>query len=54
MPLSGLLENDVLISMLIAWSLAQVVKPPLYYFLNHKWSWARFLAQAECLLRTRP
>ncbi|MDX9992362.1 MAG: divergent PAP2 family protein [Anaerolineales bacterium] len=40
MPLSGLLENDVLISMLIAWSLAQVVKPPLYYFLNHKWSWA--------------
>ena len=39
MPLSGLLENHVLISTVIAWALAQIVKPPLYYFLNRKWSW---------------
>ena len=40
MPLSGLLENDVLITTMIAWALAQIVKPPLYYLINHKWSWA--------------
>lgn len=39
MPISGLLENHVLISALIAWALAQLVKPPLYYFLNRQWSW---------------
>jgi acid phosphatase family membrane protein YuiD len=39
MSLAGLLQNHVLISALIAWGFAQLVKPPLYYFLNRKWSW---------------
>lgn len=39
MPITGLFENHVLISTIIAWALAQLVKPPLYYFLNRKWSW---------------
>lgn len=44
MPLSGLLENHVLISTLIAWALAQLVKPPLYFLINRKWSWTPLLS----------
>lgn len=39
MPLTGLFENHVLMTTIIAWALAQLVKPPLYYLLNRKWSW---------------
>jgi acid phosphatase family membrane protein YuiD len=39
MPLSGLFQNDVLITAMIAWGLAQLIKPPLYFLLKRKWSW---------------
>lgn len=35
----ALLENHVLLSALIAWGLAQVLKPPLGYLVNRKWNW---------------
>lgn len=40
MPLSGLFQNNVLITAMIAWGLAQIIKPPLYFLLKRQWSWA--------------
>lgn len=40
MPLTGLFENHVLLTTILAWALAQLVKPPLYFFINRAWSWA--------------
>ena len=38
--MAGILNNHVLISALIAWSLAQIVKVPLEYLHTGKWNWA--------------
>jgi hypothetical protein len=38
--MAGILNNHVLISALIAWSLAQIVKIPMEYLHTGKWNWA--------------
>ncbi len=42
--LGGLLENRVLISALVAWSLAQILKVPLDFLRTRKWNWALLLS----------
>jgi hypothetical protein len=39
MPLTGLFANYVLESALIAWAMAQLIKPFLYWLRTRKWSW---------------
>ena len=39
MSISGLFENPVLNTMLIAWLLAQILKPPMEYLRRGKWNW---------------
>ena len=39
MPLSGLFTNHALLTGLIAWLLAQILKPPLEYLRKGKWNW---------------
>jgi acid phosphatase family membrane protein YuiD len=38
--MAGILNNHVLISALIAWSLAQIIKIPMEYLHTGKWNWA--------------
>jgi uncharacterized protein len=38
--MAGLLKNHVLITVLIAWLLAQSLKVPIFYLLKHRWNWA--------------
>ena len=40
----GLLTNHILIPALIAWTLAQAIKVPLYYLQNRRWNWALLLS----------
>ncbi len=42
--LGGLLENRVLLSALVAWSLAQILKVPLDFFRTRRWNWALLLS----------
>lgn len=42
--LLGIFDNKVLISALIAWSLAQVIKVPLDYLRARRWNWALLLS----------
>jgi acid phosphatase family membrane protein YuiD len=44
MQLLGLFENRVLITALIAWGLAQILKIPLEYLRTRRWNWAMLLA----------
>jgi acid phosphatase family membrane protein YuiD len=39
-----LLANRVLLSALIAWSLAQIIKLPLNYLSQHEWDWGLLLS----------
>jgi acid phosphatase family membrane protein YuiD len=41
--LAGILQNSALLTALIAWFLAQVLKPPLEYLRHRKWSWGYLL-----------
>jgi acid phosphatase family membrane protein YuiD len=43
MNLAGMLDNRVLISALVAWGTAQVLKVPLEYLRTRRWLWAMFL-----------
>ena len=43
MNLAGMLYNRVLISALIAWGTAQLLKVPLEYLRTHRWMWAVLL-----------
>jgi len=43
MKLGALFQNHALISGLIAWALAQVIKLPLDYFRTRRWNWALML-----------
>ena len=43
MNLAGMLSNRVLISALIAWGTAQLLKVPLEYLRTHRWMWAVLL-----------
>lgn len=44
MNLAGLLENKVLIGALVAWLIAQGLKPPLEYLRTNKWRWSAMLS----------
>lgn len=40
--LLGVFSNHVLFAALIAWFLAQGLKIPIHYIVEHKWDWGRF------------
>ena len=42
--LAAIFANKALMSAIIAWSIAQVIKPPLEYFLHHEWNWHLLLS----------
>jgi uncharacterized protein len=44
MPISGLLHNPVLNTMLISWLMAQILKPPLEYLRKGRWNWGYLLS----------
>jgi len=44
MSLAGLFENKVLIGMLVAWLLAQGLKPPMEYLRSREWKWRTLLS----------
>ncbi|HSQ40609.1 MAG TPA: divergent PAP2 family protein [Anaerolineales bacterium] len=44
MSLAGLLENKVLIGTLVAWLLAQGLKPPMEYLRSRQWKWSTVLS----------
>ena len=44
MSLAGLFENKVLIGMLVAWLLAQGLKPPMEYLRSREWKWRTVLS----------
>ncbi len=44
MPLSGLLQNQALQSALLAWLIAQILKPPLEYLRKGRWNWGYLLS----------
>jgi acid phosphatase family membrane protein YuiD len=44
MNLLGLLQNRVLITALIAWGLAQILKIPLEYLRTREWDWTMLFA----------
>jgi len=41
--ISGILQNHAVICSLIAWLIAQSLKIPLYYGVEHVWDWKRFV-----------
>lgn len=41
--LFGILANHAVICSLIAWFMAQALKIPLYYRVEHRWDWRRFV-----------
>ena len=41
--LEGILHNHAVICSLIAWFAAQALKIPLYYRVEHRWEWERFV-----------
>lgn len=43
MNLADLFSNRILISGIIAWSLAQIIKVPLNYLTERRWDWALLL-----------
>ena len=44
MDLSGIFSNYVLLSAMIAWGLAQIIKLPLDYLINKRWNWALMIS----------
>ncbi len=42
-PIDGVFSNHVIISTLIAWFVAQALKVPLYYRVEHRLDWKRFV-----------
>ncbi len=44
MPISGILENHVLLTALIGWGLAQILKVPVEYIRFRKLNWALLLS----------
>ncbi len=39
MPFSGILENHSLLTAMLAWLMAQILKPPVEYLRKGKWNW---------------
>jgi len=44
MPFSGILENHSLLTAVVAWLLAQLLKPPVEYLRKGKWNWGYLLS----------
>ncbi len=44
MPISGLFQNTALHTALIAWLVAQILKPPMEYLRRGKWNWGYLLS----------
>ena len=44
MPLSGIFENPSLMTAILAWLMAQILKPPLEYLRRGKWNWGYLLS----------
>ncbi|HNW86803.1 MAG TPA: divergent PAP2 family protein [Candidatus Limiplasma sp.] len=41
--IDGILVNHVVLCSLCAWFIAQAMKIPLYYRVEHRWDWGRFV-----------
>ena len=41
--IAGILNNHVVLCSLLAWFIAQILKIPLYYRVEHVWNWKRFV-----------
>jgi uncharacterized protein len=41
--IAGILQNNTVICAVIAWFIAQSLKIPLYYRVEHVWDWRRFV-----------
>jgi len=44
MPVSGIFENHALMTAMMAWAMAQFLKPPLEYLRKGKWNWGYFFS----------
>jgi acid phosphatase family membrane protein YuiD len=44
MPLSGIFENHSLMTAVVAWLCAQILKPPVEYLRKGKWNWGYLLS----------
>jgi uncharacterized protein len=44
MNLSNILHNQVMMTAMLAWGLAQSLKVPIDFLQSHKWNWALFFA----------
>lgn len=44
MKILAIFQNYALLSALIAWSIAQLIKLPLYYVLTKRWNWALLIS----------
>lgn len=44
MPIDGIINNHVLISSLIAWAMAQLLKVPMEFIRTREWNWALLLS----------
>jgi acid phosphatase family membrane protein YuiD len=44
MSILDVFQNRVLVTALIAWGLAQIIKIPLEYLRTHRWNWALFFS----------
>lgn len=44
MNLQAVFQNHVLISALVAWGVAQIIKLPLDYFFSKRWNWALLIS----------
>lgn len=44
MAIQDVFQNYVLISALVAWGIAQIIKLPLDYFLSKRWNWALLIS----------
>ena len=44
MPISGIFENPSLMTAIVAWLMAQILKPPVEYLRKGKWNWGYLLS----------
>lgn len=44
MPFSGIFENHALMTAMMAWAMAQFLKPPLEYLRRGEWNWGYFFS----------
>jgi acid phosphatase family membrane protein YuiD len=44
MSLPGIFQNDALMTAIVAWLMAQILKPPVEYLRKGKWNWGYFFS----------